>query len=370
MFFSRTWAAATGFLLFCGSFAFSAEVAIRWVAPPADPLAAHVEVTGLKSPPHGDWKKVLSVYLDSGSVVEQVETLPMVGTYSFAKNILTFQPQYRLYPGAKYRAVIKNGQKLLSVTYSAPKPASSPLTVVTQIFPTTNIVPENLLKFYVQFSAPMSSGHIYDYIRLNDEAGKAVELPFLEIDEELWDPEMKRLTLFIDPGRIKRGVKPLEEIGPSLVEGQSFSLVISNGWHDANNRPMKETYTKYFKVGPPQRLAIDPAKWKVQVPAPNTTEALRVDFLRPLDHAIVLRKFWIRTGSKAVAGNPSLDKHESRWNFVPEQAWTPGSYEICFEQFIEDLAGNNIGKAFEVDVFDKVDAKFTNKLLTLPFNIP
>ena len=34
---------------------------------------------------------------------------------------------------------------------------------------------------------------------------EAIELPFLEIDEELWDPAMMRLTLFIDPGRIKRG---------------------------------------------------------------------------------------------------------------------------------------------------------------------
>ena len=67
----------------------------------------------------------------------------------------------------------------------------------------------------------MSRGHIYDHIRLLDAQGAPVELPFLEIDEELWNAEMTRLTLFIDPGRIKRGVKPLEEIGPSLVAGQT-----------------------------------------------------------------------------------------------------------------------------------------------------
>jgi hypothetical protein len=62
-----------------------------------------------------------------------------------------------------------------------------PTTVVSQVYPTAEVLPENLLKFYVHFSAPMSSGHIYDHIRLiGDSTGKEVELPFLEIDEELW----------------------------------------------------------------------------------------------------------------------------------------------------------------------------------------
>jgi len=34
----------------------------------------------------------------------------------------------------------------------------------------------------------MQRGHIYDYIHLRNEAGQNVELPFLEIDEELWNP--------------------------------------------------------------------------------------------------------------------------------------------------------------------------------------
>ena len=81
------------------------------------------------------------------------------------------------------------------------------------------MLPENLLKFYVHFSAPMSRGNIYDYIRLLNADGKQVELPFLEIDEELWDDSLTRLTLFIDPGRIKRGVLPLEECWTSTRSG-------------------------------------------------------------------------------------------------------------------------------------------------------
>jgi len=69
---------------------------------------------------------------------------------------------------------------------------------------------------------------------LRDSAGKTVELPFLEIDEELWNPQMTRLTLFIDPGRIKRGVQPLEEIGPVLENGKHYALIIDAAWQDSS----------------------------------------------------------------------------------------------------------------------------------------
>ena len=50
--------------------------------------------------------------------------------------------------------------------------------------------------------------------------------PFLELDEELWSPDGTRFTLIFDPGRIKRGLKPREEVGPVLEAGKSYSLVI------------------------------------------------------------------------------------------------------------------------------------------------
>jgi hypothetical protein len=36
---------------------------------------------------------------------------------------------------------------------------------------------------------------------------------------------------------------------------------------------------------------------------------------------------------------------------------------------IEDLAGNNIGKAFEVDVFEGVQRRFTNTVVKLSFDV-
>ncbi len=75
----------------------------------------------------------------------------------------------------------------------------------------------------------MSGGDVYRHIQLIELAKKkVVQWPLLELGEELWNQDMTRLTLFIDPGRIKRGVKPLEELGPSLEEGKDYELIISN----------------------------------------------------------------------------------------------------------------------------------------------
>ena len=121
---------------------------------------------------------------------------------------------------------------------------------MSRVYPSADTLPENLLKFYVHFTGPMSRGNIYDHIRLRDESGREVELPFLEIDEELWDATTTRLTLIIDPGRIKRGVRPLEEIGPALEAGKSYTLAIGREWRDGAGNPLKEISRKCSKSRP------------------------------------------------------------------------------------------------------------------------
>ena len=85
----------------------------------------------------------------------------------------------------------------------------------------------------------MSRGGVYEQIRVRDGAGREIELAFLELDEELWDPSMTRLTLLIDPGRIKRGVKPLEDVGPVFEAGRNYSLSVAADCRDAAGRSLR-----------------------------------------------------------------------------------------------------------------------------------
>jgi hypothetical protein len=293
--------------------------------------------------------------------------------------VVRFEPQFPLEPGLVYRAVFRPDRlpgkskqtELLTAEFRRPPRDNTPTTVVSQIYPSSDALPENLLKFYIHFSAPMSRGRIYDHITLREKSsGKAIELPFLEIDEELWDPAMQRLTLFIDPGRIKRGVRPLEEIGPALEEGKSYTLIIDREWRDSAGKPLRETFEKQFYVGPPDREPLAPDTWRINPPAAETREALALIFPEPLDQALALRLIQVTDErGNPVKGSASVENRERLWRFIPLTSWRRGSYRIVVQTTIEDLAGNNIGKSFEVDLFEGVQRQLTAASVKLSFQI-
>ena len=361
-------------------------VSIRWIANAVAAGRVVVEVHGLDSKTlgsgsarkeAGEWQRLLSVFAGQGSIQADLDTPPMLGDYKVADRVLCFEPRFPLERGVTYRAVLRTKSLLpgrdeaaLSSTFQLPAEPRPASTKVESIHPSADLLPENLLKFYVRFSAPMSRGHIYDHIRLLNQSGLAVELPFLEIDEELWDPEMKRLTLFIDPGRIKRGVKPLEELGPALEEGKAFTLVIDPAWHDADGAPLVEKFEKRFRVGPPDRTPPDPAGWNIQAPAAGTTNSLRVEFPEAMDHALAQRMIRVVDGAgKTLAGRATLENQERRWLFTPTVNWRHGTHQLVVPTTIEDLAGNNVGKPFEVDLFENVQRRVTSESVRRPFEI-
>src|SRR5262249_45752461 len=156
------------------------------------------------------WQELLSVYVLSaqGTIVKGQPAI--LGSYRVEENGIRFTPRFALRPGLRYQAIFRparlpgrNSGDDVQREFTLPKPKVEP-TTLHHIYPTRNQLPENQLKFYLHFSAPMSRREAYANIRLLDDKGKAVESPFLELDEELWDPEGKRFTLYIDPGRIKR----------------------------------------------------------------------------------------------------------------------------------------------------------------------
>ena len=55
--------------------------------------------------------------------------------------------------------------------------------------------------------------------------------------------------------------------------------------------------------------------------------------------------------------------------FVPRESWRRGTYALHVESTIEDLAGNNIGKPFEVDLFEGVQREITHSVVKLPFRV-
>jgi hypothetical protein len=250
-----------------------------------------------------------------------------------------------------------------------PRPDYKP-THVTHIDPTSERLPENQLKFYIHFSAPMGRGDAYRHIHLERDDGTEVEAAFLELGEELWDPDQRRFTLLCDPGRVKRGLKPREELGPVLEEGHDYTLVVDRDWRDAAGQPLAERAVKKFHVLAPDDTPIDPAAWKLTSPPAGTRDALEVRFPEPLDHALLERVVWVAaTDGERLAGTVEIDENETRWRFTPAEPWPAGDYQLVADTALEDLGANAIGRAFDVDVFAPISTRIESKTISLPFTV-
>jgi hypothetical protein len=304
--------------------------------------------------------------------VDVPDVPPLAGQYKMENGALVFTPQYPVQPGVRYKAVAKiPGMTPITTIADIPKAIVAPSTVVANVYPSTNVLPENQLKFYIHFSASMSQGDAFDHIALLDASGARIEEPpFLIRGGELWDREFKRFTLFFDPGRVKRDLGPSLALGPALEEGKRYTLVVDAKWKDAEGNPLKEESRKTFTVGPPDRKPLDLQTWKIAKPKAGTAEPVMVEFPEAMDHAIVLRELDVfDSAGKVIDGPVALDRNETRWKLTPAAVWKKGRYILRVGTNTADLAGNMVGRPFEVDLFEKVDERITRQTRDLPFTI-
>jgi hypothetical protein len=298
--------------------------------------------------------RTLQVFVDGSDI-------PLLGESRRDGADLVFEPRFPFKPGLRYRAVVDGAPR----TFDIPAPPPGPSTELLKVFPTSDVLPENQLKFYLQFSAPMARGEAYRRVALLEGGRRKVELPFLEIGEELWDRSGTRLTLLFDPGRIKSGLKPREEEGPALENGKSYVLVVDGAWRDAAGRPLREGHRKAFHVGPPDETQPDPKRWAIDAPRAGTSDPLTLRFDEPLDAGLLARVLDV----EGLDGRVEIDQGETRWRFFPAAPWKAGAHAVVVDVILEDRAGNNLERPFEVDVVRPVEPRLSTKLVRLPFTV-
>jgi hypothetical protein len=296
----------------------------------------------------------------------------LAGRLHAAGEALRFTPQFAFRPGLRYEAVYAppGAAGPLTLKFAAPAPPPAEPTRVVAIYPSSDVLPDNHLRFYLHFSAPMSFGEAYTHIKLLDADGREIKRAFLEIGEELWDGTGTRLTLLFDPGRVKKGLLPREEFGPVLMEGKSYRLVIDKAWRDARGNSLAASFEKVFRAGPPIETAVDAKKWRLTAPRASTRDPLTIRFDRPLDRALLHRMIGVAgPAKKPIEGQIETHDNEQRWEFRPDAPWQAGEYTLVVDTALEDCAGNNLARPFEVDVFDRVDETASPELLRIPFQI-
>ncbi len=280
-----------------------------------------------------------------------------IGTYQIEDGRIVFTPMFPLDPGRQYHVTYAApGAPPLTSIVSLPARDLTPSTTVAEVYPTAEIVPENQLRLYVHFSAPMGSKGGLSYVHLFADDGAEVLDPFLPLDAEFFNDDRTRYTVFFDPGRQKRGIAPIADMGRSLTEGKSYTLVVDSEWRDGNGLPLTHQFKRTFKVGPPDEKPLDPKSWQIQAPAAGSRAPLTVAFPEPLDHGLLLRALGVLSpDGTPLPGAVAVGTHELTWSFTPQSPWTAGAHNIVAFAMLEDLAGNRIGRAFEVDQFDRTD---------------
>ena len=274
----------------------------------------------------------------------------MLGKYERAKNELTFTPRFPLVADHGYRATLNLAGKTVTLDYRMPSaPPKSP-PVIVKIYPTTDVLPANHLKFYIYFDRPMRGGkELFKHIVLLDEKGKEIADPWL-IDE-IWDEENHCLILYIHPGRIKWGVEMRELLGPVLVENRQYSLVIRREWTDIDGNKMSQDTVKKFRTTPEDRARIDLSQWKLAAAKAGTREPLTLTMSKPIDHRS-LQRFLSVTDDKGqpIDGKIAIDSEEKAWHFTPTQAWQNRGYRLEISGDLEDVAGNTPLRPFDMDL--------------------
>lgn len=279
---------------------------------------------------------------------------PMAGTFSVTAEGVQFQPRLPFAPGTTYAWIDRRQPDTAPLLLERPATSPAPSTVVDAIYPTAAQLPLNMLRFYVHFSAPMSEGCVATAVYLRDlDTESRLTGAILPMDPELWDPTHTRLTVLLDPGRIKRGLAPHEEAGYPLHVGQRVEFVVDDEFRDAAGAPLARAAQRRYVVGPEVHERIRPTRWQLATPRRGSEQPLGVQFERPLDHALAQRCLTLVAASgEPVAGTSSVTPGEWQWVFTPAGPWAASEYTLLIASELEDAAGNSVRRVFDRDLSD------------------
>lgn len=277
----------------------------------------------------------------------QNDTTAILGDYRLKYDII-FEPLFAFTPGKKYEVWYR---KSLLGSFSTPFADTSKPPELIAIYPRQDSLPENLLKVYLHFTHPMREGTSAKYITLTRKGNDTVHGAFLDLQPELWNEDRTVLTLWLDPGRIKRDLQPNLRLGTPLQEKSHYRLTVSPQWQDVNGVALQKESSKFFIAINRDSLSPRIDDWKIQTPKAGSHDPLTIDLPEPLDHFLLMEILHVvDKNGRPVGGEFSTGRQDTQCSFKPDAVWEAGNYELVAESMLEDLAGNNLNKSFDRDI--------------------
>ncbi|HAP63266.1 MAG TPA: hypothetical protein DCR93_28450 [Cytophagales bacterium] len=219
---------------------------------------------------------------------------------------------------------------------------------IMQVYPTSDTLPVNLMRFYVQFSQPMQEVGIYEHVHLYNAQGRELDSVFYKHATEFWNRDRTQVSLLVDPARVKRGLLAHNQLGRAFVEGERYTLTIDSLLLNFNDQPLASAWSVSFVAGPEDRSAPAPERWMLSAPTSGIQDSLRVAFQDKIDHISVHTRLAVGHNNQPVRGTWNYSTDQAAY-FVPEQPWQPGTYQLLIHSALEDVAANSVHQIFDYD---------------------
>ena len=211
-----------------------------------------------------------------------------------------------------------------------------------EIHPAGPAVPENLLRFELRFDRPQRLPFDVERLKLLD--GDGLEIQHALLDVALPDADGRRITVLLDPGRVKTGVGPNLDAGRALKEGSTISLRVVG--RDVDASPAVKTWRVTAAVSHP----LQPELWRFSLPRRGTRDELLVDLRTPISSAGERLIAVLDGHGHRAEGTVTLDDGDATWRFKPSRPWATGLHQLVTHPGLEDPAGNRRCAAFEVPI--------------------
>jgi hypothetical protein len=318
------------------------EIAIQWRGKRA--IGISIPNQFIESIPADSLEQLLVVRLSN-------QQTAIAGQYQRTNTAIIFEPLVPFTRGMHYVVWLRNS-RLSDITVPTLTAADKPALLA--IYPSDNSLPDNLLKIYLHFSRPMREGQSEKYVALVRNNTDTLSDVFLNLQPELWNADRTLLTLWLDPGRIKRDLQPNKRLGAPLQTGGHYQLVVDAAWPDEQGAQLGKITTKSFVSVQRDSLSPDPMRWSIVAPKAGSNEPLNVAFGESLDYSLLTETLHIvGENGKPVAGTWEIGKQEKQSQFKPSIPWQTGQYTLQIESRLEDLAGNNLNRPFDRDITKK-----------------
>ncbi|MBX2816484.1 MAG: hypothetical protein KTR24_10815 [Saprospiraceae bacterium] len=284
----------------------------------------------------------------------------VLGRHFLTDSSLVFQPKYLPDPSlvhhayldlallAHYIPDLDHPLGIVHQEISFAGQQQSPATEILRLSPNFDTVPENILRTYLHFTAPMGFENPFAFISLLNEAGDTLKDAFVELPEGLWNRDRTRLTLLFHPGRIKRGVGLRQAMGPQLMVNQVYRLVVSSHWKDAHGNRLKAPLSKKWIIGEAFRDRLRLCEWQLGLPRSSSRAPLLVRPKTPLDPVLAQKMLTISQNDQVMVGI-WMQTGKREWRFTPKEEWSSGTYTLSADAHLEDIAGNTMHAAFDVE---------------------